>query len=326
MKKYNTGFVLGKFCPLHKGHLLLINKALEASDRLYIVVDNIMDDVISVAKRMEWVQSEYPTAIVLTQKHPLPQDPSETPDFWNIWHTELMLLLPESIDAVFASETYGERLAKELSADFVMVDLQRITVPISARDIRTNILGKWDYLATSVQHSLRKTVCVFGPESTGKSTLTKQLADYFKAPYIKEYAKTVIEEKRGHIVYDDMETIVKGHHEAISKALESPTHPLLFVDTDAIASKIWSIELFGKESPIIEEYISLQSFDLYLLLDIDLPWVDDIHRYRPNNRQYFFNKCEKQLISRSKNYVIIRGEGGTRLQNAISAVRSIIKP
>ena len=64
MRKYKTGFVLGKFCPLHKGHMLLIDTALSNVEQLYIVVDNIMDDVIAVNKRIQWVKKEYPTAIV----------------------------------------------------------------------------------------------------------------------------------------------------------------------------------------------------------------------------------------------------------------------
>ena len=56
MKHYNTGFVLGKFCPLHRGHMLLIQRALDASDIVYVVVDNIMDDVIPVDRRIKWVK------------------------------------------------------------------------------------------------------------------------------------------------------------------------------------------------------------------------------------------------------------------------------
>lgn len=324
MKKYKKGFVLGKFCPLHKGHILLIQRALDACERVYVVVDNIMDDVIPVARRMKWVSEEFPSARVLTQDHPLPQDPSETPDFWDIWRETLLKLLPEPVDAVFASETYGERLAKELLADFVMVDEDRHTIPITATAIRQDVVRHWQYLAPSVQKSARRVVCVFGPESTGKSTLTKQLADYYQVPYVEEYAKEVIERNQGNICYEDMETIVKGHHEAICKAVAANT-PLLFVDTDAIASKIWSVELFGKASPLIEEYIAKQHFDYYLLLDVDVSWVDDIHRYRPNDRTAFFQKCEAQLVERGKHYSIIRGLDEQRLKNAIDCINANIR-
>ena len=323
MRKYKTGFVLGKFCPLHKGHMLLIDTALSNVEQLYIVVDNIMDDVIAVSKRIQWVKKEYPTAIVLTQSHPLPQDPSETPEFWNIWRETLCALLTEKIDAVFASETYGERLAKELNAEFIMVDCERQQVPVSATSIRSDIIRNWHYLSDSAKVDLMTTVCVFGPESTGKSTLTKQLAEYFEAPYVDEYAETVIRSQNGDITFHDMELIVRGHHENIQCA-KSMLPPILFVDTDAIASKIWSNVLFGKESPVIEEFIAKQDFTHYLLLDVDLPWQDDVHRYRPNERKGFFARCKQELECRNKSYSVITGNGEERTQNAVTIVRQLL--
>lgn len=325
MKKYKTGLVLGKFCPLHKGHMLLISTALSDVERLYIVVDNIMDDVIAVDKRIQWVKNEYPEAIVLTQPHSLPQDPSETPEFWNIWRETLFALLPEKIEAIFASENYGKRLANELNAEFIMVDCQRQQIPISATSIRNDIIRHWEYLSASAKADLVTTICVFGPESTGKSTLTKQLAAYFGVPYVDEYAETIIRSKNGDITVEDMVFIVRGHHEKIRQAM-ALLPPILFVDTDAIASKIWSNELFGKESPIIEEYIKRQDFTHYLLLDVDLPWQEDVHRYRPDNRKDFYARCKRELDSRDKSYSVISGHGQERTQNAIQIVKQLLSP
>lgn len=323
MKQYKTGFVLGKFCPLHKGHLLLISTALANVERLYIVVDNIMDDVIAVERRIQWVKNEYPEAIVLTQLHSLPQDPTETPDFWNIWRETLSAMLPEKIEVVFASDPYGERLAKELDAEFIMVDSQRRQIPICATTIRNDIIQHWEFLSAPAKADLMTTICVFGPESTGKSTLTKQLAAYFEVPFVGEYAETVIRSKKGNITFECMELIVRGHHENIRSAIGLQP-PILFVDTDAIVSKIWSNELFGKESPEIEEYIERQNFSHYLLLDVDLPWQEDVHRYRPDNRKDFFKRCKHELDSRDKSYSVISGYGKERTQNAIRIIKQIL--
>lgn len=319
MKQHLTGFVLGKFCPLHKGHQYLIDTARRQVERLYVVVDNIMDDVIAVSQRMRWMRQEYPDAIVLTQPSPLPQDPSETPLFWDIWREALLALLPERMDVVYASEPYGERLARELQAAFVMVDAARQHVPISATVLRNSLLSHWDYLSDAAKRDLVTTVCVFGPESTGKSTLTRQLADRYHAPYVAEYAESVIRARNGDIRFEDMELIVRGHHERIGQAL-SALPPLLFVDTDAITSKLWSDELFGRRSPVIEQVIRQQHFTHYLLLDVDLPWVDDVHRYRPSERKAFFDRCLHELTVRGKSYDIIRGQGDERIRQAMEAV------
>lgn len=310
---------MGKFCPLHKGHMLLIQRALDECDTVFVVVDNIMDEVIAVKRRIRWVQTQFPTAIVMTQDHPLPQDPSETPQFWTIWRETLLHLLPQPVDAVFASERYGERLAHELGATFVMVDADRTAFPVSATRIREDVVGQWTFLSPVVKKDMKRTVCVYGPESTGKSTLTAALANHYGVPFVGEYAKEVIESKNGDICFEDMEIIVRGHHKAIVEAMQKDA-PLLFVDTDAIISKLWSEELFGKEPPVIEEYISRQHFDFYLLLDVDLPWVNDVHRYRPNEREDFFQRCEEQLIMRKKDYAVISGTGGQRVANAVRCI------
>ena len=283
-----------------------------------------MDEVIPVATRMKWVEEEYPNAYITTQPQPLPQNPSETSLFWEIWRSCLLSLLPEKIDAVFASETYGERLATELSAEFIMVDNQRLQVPVSATIIRNDAISNWNFLAPSVQRYWQKTICIFGPESTGKSTLTQQLAQHYQMPCVMEYAQEVIINKNGDIVFNDMEIIVKGHYQRLVEAQQTLA-PLVFVDTDALTSKIWSNELFGSESSLIEEIIAKQKIDHYLLLDIDIPWVDDIHRYRPKYRNNFFERCEKELLTRHLPYTIIRGTGIKRLENAIHIIDSLLK-
>lgn len=321
MKYYNTGLVLGKFCPLHKGHLFLLSRATQQSRKLYVVVDNIMDDVIPVRQRMDWIREEFPGAIVLTQGRQLPQYPTETPLFWDIWREELNLILPEKIDSVFASENYGLRLAEELGAVFHPVDISRSTFPISASRIRNNLLANWNWLADSAKRSLGVSICIFGPESTGKSTMTHQLSMKLGVPYVDEYAVEVIKRKNRDLAISDMIDIVVGHNRSIRRARQS-LPPLLIVDTDALTSKIWSEELFGQTPPEIEYYIKNQNFDLYLLLDIDLPWVDDIHRYRPNERSLFFDKCRRTLEEYGRDFVVVMGKGSERLQNAVEAIKS----
>lgn len=322
MKRYATSLVLGKFCPLHKGHLYVIETASVNSERLYVVVDNTMDEVIPVSSRAAWVREEFPDAVVLELPKLLPQSPEETDMFWDIWREELEKILPEKIECVFASEPYGLRLGKELDADFYPVDVSRSNFPVSATAIRQDLIGNWDMLADSAKRELGVKICVFGPESTGKSTLVKQLSGVFGAPSVDEYAVEVIKRNNRELSLCDMVEIMYGHNFAIAKA-SATLPPILFVDTDAITSKIWSEELFGEIPPAIEDVIDGQRFDLYLLTDIDLPWVNDIHRYRPDNRRQFFERCRDELELYRRKYVVINGSGNDRLNRAMEAVKKV---
>ena len=77
--------VLGKFLPLHKGHEYLIDYAIKNSDKLYIIVDNIYDEIIPLDTRMNWIKELYPNAIVLKQERALTQNHNEKNDFWEQW-------------------------------------------------------------------------------------------------------------------------------------------------------------------------------------------------------------------------------------------------
>jgi HTH-type transcriptional repressor of NAD biosynthesis genes len=165
-------------------------------------------------------------------------------------------------------------------------------------------------------------VCIFGPESTGKSTLAKNLAERFKAVLVPEYAEELIRQQDGNISYLDMKEIAKGQLSLVEAALKK-SPDLLICDTDLITTKIWSHKLFGKCDSWVEEQAKQQSYDLYLLLDVDVPWVDDTHRYLPEDRKPFFNACKQELEKNNKKYQTISGSFEERLACAEKAVKSI---
>lgn len=319
------GLVLGKFLPPHQGHEYLIRTAAERVDELVIVVDPVFDELIPVATRIQWMQQICPRATVLTLKRQLPQYPHEAPDdFWQLWEHGLKEILPGPVDVVFASETYGEPLASVLQARFEMVDLARNTVPISATQIRENPMQHWEFIADVAKPYVCKKVCIFGPESVGKSTLTEQLARQFDTAFVPEYARTVIEMNQGQLGFEDMEKIAIGHAQAIAQALPD-AHKLLFVDTDAVATKIWSNELFHHYPPVLDALIADASFDLYLVLDVDVPWVKDIVRFRPQEREAFLATCIRELDYYQRPYVLISGSWETRFQQAVHQVDLLLQ-
>src|SRR5437868_2896099 len=130
------GMVLGKFMPPHLGHAYLIDFARHYVDDLAVVVETEPGQPIPGELRFQWVREMYPQTRVLHLTDGNPQDPAEHPDFWPIWRDSLARILPWRPDFVFASETYGARLAEVMGARFVPVDMARATLPISGTAVR----------------------------------------------------------------------------------------------------------------------------------------------------------------------------------------------
>jgi NadR type nicotinamide-nucleotide adenylyltransferase len=265
----------------------------------------------------------FPFANVIHLTDELPQDPSEHPQFWTLWRESLQRVLPHPPDYVFASENYGEPLAGVLSAEFIPVDLTRTAVPMSGTAIRTQPMKYWDFLPRCVRPYYLKRVCVFGPESTGKSTLTAQLATRFQTAYVPEYARTLIEFQQGEIRLEDMERIARGQI-AAEESLARNGRRVLICDTDPLTTTIWSDVLFGTCPPIVQELAQQRTYDLYLLLDVDVPWVNDIVRYRPDERHAFFDHCRAELEKRERKYVVVSGDWAKRFEIAVEAVQKLI--
>lgn len=313
-----TALVLGKFMPLHRGHEALLRFARGMADDLHVVVDNIPDPWVSAEKRCRWVRETVPDAQVFHLPQPNPQDPSEHPDFWRIWRESLLELLPVPPDFVVASENYGHRLAAELGAVFLPFDMARAAVPVSGTMLRDDLRGHWPMLSAAAKRDFTFRVCVFGPESVGKSTLTRQLAAHYRTAAADEYARSYIE-ARGEIAAVDMPLIAKGQQALIAQAVRCADR-LAFTDTDALSTTVWSRWLFGASDKAVEKIADENPCDFYLLLSPDLPWVGDSVRYFEGRGAEFFADCRAVLERRKRLYAVVSGAGDARLQNAVAAV------
>lgn len=316
------GMLLGKFMPPHLGHLYLAEFARNYVEDLAIVVGTLQAEPIPGALRYQWMRELVPDCRVLHLTDENPQYPHERPDFWQIWHDSLTRILPWQPDYVFASEDYGLKLAGILGAQFVPVDIDRASIPVSGTAIRQDPWTNWEYIPRCVRPYFVKRVCIFGPESTGKSTLTRRLARHFNTVAVPEYARTVLEGQQGEVRLEDMGRIVRGQI-ASEDALARSANRLLFCDTDPLTTTIWSDVLFGACEEWVREEAARRTYDLYLLTDVDVPWVQDVIRYLPEERLSFFDRCEHELKSRGRPYVRINGDWENRFQSAIDAVTAL---
>ena len=313
------GFLLGKFMPPHKGHMYLCSFAQNYCDELTILVGTQPDEPIPGAARFEWMRQLFPKARVLHMHRTMPQAPEEHPDFWNIWRQACRTYHSEKIDFVFASEQYGHRLAAELDARFVPVDINRESVPVSATLIRQNPHRYWDYIPAPVRAHFLKKICLFGPESTGKSTLALQLAQHYQSCLVPEYGRTYTENFGVDCSEGDLLNIAKGHRAATAAATDN-ARLYLIMDTDPLLTALWAKMLLGRRIDALDAFADYA--DLYLLCDIDLPWKDDGTRYFPDHerRTAFFNLCRDELEKRKLPYAVI--SGADRLKSATDAIAS----
>jgi len=179
-----------------------------------------------------------------------------------------------------------------------------------------------------------KKIVAIGPESTGKSNLCTQLAAHFKTKWVKEYAREYLLANGTNYTYEDLVNIaegqIKGEEKITGEILSSPlttTHiPPIFIDTDLTVIKVWSEFVFNKCENSILSQIAKRPYDLYLLCNIDLPWVKDELREYPDlhSREKLFHYYKDFLVNQQVPWVEISGNYEERLQKAIDAVNKLL--
>ncbi|MBK8710722.1 MAG: ATP-binding protein [Niastella sp.] len=173
-----------------------------------------------------------------------------------------------------------------------------------------------------------KKIVIIGPESTGKSTLSAQLAAHYNTLWAKEYAREYLETHGTRYHFEDLFTIAQGQLQNEETALASLTknQHLLFIDTDMYVIKVWSEYVFNRCDNRILNEIAKRKYDLYLLCATDLPWVADALREYPDlaTRDKLFHYYKDLLVHQQVPWQIIDGGYDERLQKAIKAVDGIL--
>jgi NadR type nicotinamide-nucleotide adenylyltransferase len=173
-------------------------------------------------------------------------------------------------------------------------------------------------------------IVIIGPESTGKSTLCKQLAAHYKTNWCPEYARKYLLTHGKKYGYDDLLTIAKGQialeNESIAMTNVSGSR-LLFIDTDMYVMKVWCEFVFGKCHRYIPDQIAERKYDLYFLCNTDLPWVKDELREYPDihTRQKLYHIYKEIMISQPVPWIEISGNNEERLLKAIAEVNMLLK-
>ena len=187
-----------------------------------------------------------------------------------------------------------------------------------------------------------KRIVAIGPESTGKSTLCKQLASHYNTGWVKEYAREFIA-IHGEYSYEDLLTIAKGQleleddaaesceqsvmsHElsAISNQLTANSYPF-FIDTDMHVMQVWCEFVYNRCHNWILSQIATRQYDGYLLCNTDLPWEQDGMREYPDKkvRERLFQFYKEMMINQPVPWIEISGNHEKRMEKAIRFTESL---
>lgn len=169
-----------------------------------------------------------------------------------------------------------------------------------------------------------KKIAIVGPESTGKSTLSQQLAKYYKVAWVPEYARYYCAALTTDCTLQDEINMFHGQVALEDSILAMAETDFIICDTTFLTVKIWSDEMFGATPQVVLDGLNNHPYDFYLLLDIDLPWQDDPLRDFPHLREHFMEVWHKELIALNANYVVVSGIDD-RLQNAIEVIDQFLK-
>jgi NadR type nicotinamide-nucleotide adenylyltransferase len=177
---------------------------------------------------------------------------------------------------------------------------------------------------TGVPAPLR--VCVTGPECTGKTTLARALAAWAHVAWVPEASRAYAESKGGELDASDVEPIARAQmaleDAAISRARREGD-PMVVLDTDLVSTCVYAAHYYGTVPRPVADAAGDRLANLYLLCDVDVPWVPDGVRDRPDDREAMFGLFQTALTQRGVTPVIIHGSWDERWMTAVAAVESL---
>jgi NadR type nicotinamide-nucleotide adenylyltransferase len=171
-------------------------------------------------------------------------------------------------------------------------------------------------------------VCVTGPESTGKTTLARRLAEWLGTEWVPEASRVYAERVRRELLASDVVPIAREHialvagGEAMARASGSRA---IILDTDLVSTVIYSRHYYGAVPRWVAAQERGRRADLYLLCDVDVPWVPDGIRDRPTDREQMFGRFDRALLRRRRRLMVIGGDWDSRWAIARSAVASLLE-
>jgi NadR type nicotinamide-nucleotide adenylyltransferase len=314
--------VFGKFMPLHRGHQFLIERALEASDALTVAVyDNSPPGnypTMPLELRVRWIAELYPgvEAVVPVPDPRRDANDGDDPKYAELYAAQLAFL--GRFDRVFSGDPRYERFANLVEAEHVVVDDAR-AVPVSGTAIRDDVYGNRAWLDPRVYASLIRKVALVGTESTGKTTLAKELARRLDTLCAHEYGRELWVEQGGSASFDDYLKIARAQLSR-EEELRCDARSYLFCDTTPWTTLHWCLWMHGTADPRLRELAdqTMSDYTWFLCAD-DFAWVQDGTRVMGNgDARRFQDRQVADLQACGVPYVLLEGSPEDRVSAVLT--------
>lgn len=169
-------------------------------------------------------------------------------------------------------------------------------------------------------------IALFGPESTGKTTLARQLAEYYKTEWVPEFARDYLQEKwdlsQQICTVDDMLPIAYGQTKFENERTLT-ANKYLFCDTNLMVTKVFSEVYYNYCDPLLNQAACEHEYDLFFLTDIDVPWERDDLRDKAEGRESVFAVFKQSLIDNNKPFITLSGDKDLRLKKAVEIIEDL---
>lgn len=325
-KKYNRGLIIGKFYPFHNGHKFLIEFGLKNTESLTVVICQTDRYQISPEIRAGWIRDTFPGIDIRILNHTASLDSNST-DISKTWAELTINFLGFTPDVVYSSESYGEPYSRFMGSDHVLVDLARKHIPISATQIRSDLGKGWDFLPESTKRYFARKVVVLGAESTGTTTLAKDLASHYQTVWVPEYGRLYYEGKifsKDSASWSTDEFIhIARSQNSLEDELFQKANRVLICDTDAFATTLWHERYLGRENSDLNKTVKKEKPLLYILTDIDIPFVQDGTRDGEHLRTWMHHRFLEKLQEKRYRFIVVSGDREKRLSEAVSEINKL---
>lgn len=333
--RYNCGMYGGSFNPLHLGHVRCIIEAANQCKRLVVVIsEGVNRGEIDVKVRYRWIYQLTKhignvSIFILSDEAETKSDYSE--ELWNADAERVKNFAGEKIDVVFCGSDYGED--SFWAKCYPEAELRIIPRnEISSTKIRSDIYGNWEMLPDIVKPYFVKKVLLIGGESTGKSTLTINLANYYNTNYLEEVGRDISERSGTDLMMipEDFSDILLQHKAREIEAVKS-SNRVLFEDTDCLITEFYINFLDGKDKEnnlwLADAISALNSYDLILFLEPDVAFVQDGDRSKviAADREKYSSRIKEIYRAHGFDFEIIRGDYQERFEQAVRLVDNIMK-